>query len=205
MSTDSIASELSCNFIDEKPEFIQLICNNAVDNDPNDDCTSSLFGGDSQINVTLKVRSLKIESTCQSIIENDWDNFVDKFQNIEELNIAFAQVRQTISFYYFLSMIKVNASHNRFSNSPVFPYSIRDIDLSHNRISIIHDHDFKRAELQILDLSHNQILFVSSKLFNNCPNLKILRLENNQITTLDVSKEVNNSFQINTMFEVFTH
>lgn len=216
MQMNSIDAELRCKFVDNNPETVQLNCEILNEFYSNDNCTSTLFGENTQKTDILKVRSMKIGS-CQRYI--DWDAFMKKFRNIEDFDVSLANIDYLPpSFWNLKNMKQINASHNEVRRLPIFASAIRDVDfsynnmsefhvssslrtpikslnLSHNQISSIGAPGVYLAELQSLDLSYNKITMLSGNLLVDCPKLKILNLENNQLRRFTVS-------QINIIFKV---
>lgn len=92
ISINTIASELKCQFVDGNPEAVQLICD-PLDDSPNDNCSATFFGENSQKNDTLKVRSMKVGLMCPSIIASDWTAFSTNFLNIGELDNSFTKFK----------------------------------------------------------------------------------------------------------------
>lgn len=202
MSINPIASELRCQFIDNNPEIIQLNCDTRIEIHSNDNCTMDLFGENARKTDLLKVNSVKIGS-CQRYIEQNWDMFTKKFKNIEDFDVSLANADNLPpSFWKLTNMKQINASHNELRRLPIFASAIRNADfafnnihdfhvslrmpieslnLSHNHISSIGRSYQYLTELQTLDLSYNEITTISSYLLDDCPKLKFLNLENNQI------------------------
>eukprot|EP00058_Branchiostoma_floridae_P002773 XP_002588261.1 hypothetical protein BRAFLDRAFT_86709 [Branchiostoma floridae] len=68
------------------------------------------------------------------------------------------------------------------------PTSFTELDLGHNKITMIQKGTFKNLpQLQILDLSKNQITMIQAVAFENLPQLLRLLLSYNQITMLQAA------------------
>lgn len=217
MNINSIASELRCKFIDNNPQIIQLNCDEFHRFD--DNCTAILFGENARKTDLMKVNAVKIGS-CHRSIEQDWDAFTKKFKNIEDFDVSRANVDNLpLSFWKLTNMKQINASHNDLRRLPIFASAIRHADFSYNNIGEFHVSSSLRmpirsinlshnhissigrtyeyfSELWELDLSNNEIATISSYLLMDCPELRILNLENNQIRTFAVTTGVNIDFII---------
>ncbi|XP_035660561.1 leucine-rich repeat-containing protein 24-like isoform X2 [Branchiostoma floridae] len=72
------------------------------------------------------------------------------------------------------------------------PTSFTELDLGHNKITMIQKGTFKNLpQLQILDLSKNQITMIQKGAFENLPQLQILILSSNQIRMIQAGTFVN--------------
>ncbi|XP_055380900.1 chaoptin isoform X2 [Condylostylus longicornis] len=169
--------------------------------------------------VHLSIRGNKLNNLAEESFQN--------LPKLEMLDMAFNSL-PNFAFDYFdqvgtLSSLSVNVSHNkifslmnnstwggRSDHGSIYHSNIKNLDLSHNNISIIHPGYFRPVEmslthlhlgynalmnstrdifgnfphLQWLDISHNYIREVDFDAFKNTKNLQVLYLSYNQLTDL---------------------
>ena len=162
------------------------------DNSDNTTCTYTDVFNDSEL--LSQIRKLKQNFTSIKRI-----NFVDCYfvkipkeifeiyPNVEVIDASYASL-ESLDFLEGINKIQmINASENHIKiiDPRINERSVSDLetlDFSHNRISTIIPHTFEGSyKLKHLNLSHNQLTIIDSKLLTSIKNLEVLNLDHNQI------------------------
>ncbi|XP_031635437.1 toll-like receptor Tollo [Contarinia nasturtii] len=184
-----------CFFIQNSTESVELECDTVNVNSSKSKCYSALFEDESMKAGRLKVNELK-SGQCRS--QTFDTKLAEMFPNLVTLDISYLGLKVTpqnvdeaigVSFY-FEKLKKLNASHNEIGalgDMFYFTANINDIDLSHNNISIVSASSFATNDaVRKIDLSHNSISTVESLSFEDMGNLRSIDLSHNFLKTFDL-------------------
>lgn len=165
------------------------------------------FNACSAFGTSIALRSLQLQNNEFSVIrtnglsDKQCLNQLDSFDisnnlknsgtriiraNAETINISNTNLRECFVPY---NAIILRADHNRI-DSIVFDElpntELRELYLNHNKINST-DFLFDLEDLQIIDLSHNELGQINEKVFEKMPKLTTLNIAYNKLVTIDTT------------------
>jgi insulin-like growth factor-binding protein complex acid labile subunit len=125
----------------------------------------------------------------------DLNEIPNKWQILEYLNLENNRIK-FIQDYLIMSrgMVTIKLSNNSFGDdfsNFEYPYYLKEIYLSKNKLSIVKNEnlfDYNLKKMKILNMDSNEISFMNNNLFSNLKTLVNLSIADNQLTS--INKEV---------------
>lgn len=198
--SNSQAYQLSCNYINNQTDSVQLNCEfggflypGATAYTPFG-CFYDLFKSKNQTDNRKKVTKLKItDSTC-TLVDHDLNEL---FDNVQDFEYTFTQSSILPLNFQFKNCKKFNASHNELMIISVWNFrekpNLVEVDLSHNEILDVVGITFAHNDkLVTIDLSHNSLSDLGEDAFFKLTKLETVDLSSNKIVRIN-----KNAFQSN--------
>lgn len=196
----SQASSMSCSYINNKTDSVQLSCEFGGFLFPGPTsyspigCFYDLFRSKNQTINRSKVKSLKIVDSACTLIDQDVNEL---FENVQEFDYTFTKSSILPLNFQFKNVVKFNASHNELMLISVWNFKTKanlvEVDLSYNEILDIVGITFAHNDkLTTINLSHNDLTALGEDVFFKLTKLETVDLSFNKINRIN-----KNAFQSN--------
>lgn len=189
---------IDCNYIENRTDSIEIIeklkplhTNNSSDSIQESACYTDLFKSELK-NINRKnVKYLKLSVITSNSFLNE-NHILNNFDNVKFINGSHNDL-MGISAYGFIGLKSLEEIDFSYSSIIFFSYlgkpslddsPIQRANFSNNKLFSFDGRDLYGiigANIRILDLSHNQISFISKYSFERTKNLEVLRLDNNPL------------------------
>ncbi|CAK1553070.1 unnamed protein product [Leptosia nina] len=183
---DLVLATNSCLMTNEVHDCVYTVeCEHYAGSAPNPSCELEPY-------VTFVVKSSFVETLTAGFFGST--NFDSRVRVIEGKDNRWLNIEEA-TFRYFTKTQLINLSNNNIQNIRNFAFknlvALQSLNLSKNAIETLSARSLMTVEgrdseyLKMIDLSSNQIIFLSSEVFDHAPNLEELFLNNNNIKHIE--------------------
>ncbi|XP_057334731.1 protein artichoke-like [Microplitis mediator] len=140
------------------------------------------------LNPKDKIEEFKIVDLSENNLNESAINALTSLINLKELNFSLNNWKALTAdvFDNFLSLSKLDLSHNLIAEISTRPCNLTHLDLSYNRLKILTARQLNCPQLKFINLSYNLITSINGQAFVNLNSLSTLLLNNNFIQSLDI-------------------